>query len=100
VASTSNLDEGVLMTKAVTTNFLLLVIAVALIAIAARPYIDPSPARAQTTSAHPFYVEPGVQMLRAPDGSSQIYGKVVVDLLNGKVWGFRPAGSIPTPTIR
>jgi hypothetical protein len=83
------------MTKAATTNLLLLVIAVALIAIAVRPYIDPAPARAQTTSAHPFYIEPGVQMLRAPDGSGQVYGKVVVDLRNGKIWGF-PTGS-PDP---
>ena len=24
----------------------------------------------------------------APDGSRQVYGKVVVDLRNGKIWGF------------
>jgi hypothetical protein len=96
--STSNLDEGVPMTKVAVTNFLLLVIAVALIAIAVRPYIDPAPARAQTTSAHPFYIEPGVQMLVAPDGSRQVYGKVVVDLRNGKIWGF-PTGSLnPYPS--
>jgi hypothetical protein len=83
------------MTKAAATNVLLLVIAVALIAIAVRPYIDPAPTRAQTTSAHPFYIEPGVQMLRMPDGSGQVYGKVVVDLRNGKIWGF-PTGS-PDP---
>jgi hypothetical protein len=86
------------MTKTVVTNFLLLVIAVALIAIAVRPYIDPAPAQAQTTSAHPFYIEPGVQMLVAPDGSRQVYGKVVVDLRNGKIWGF-PTGSLnPYPS--
>jgi len=83
------------MTKAAVTNFLLLVIAAALIAIAARPYLDPAPAEAQTTLAHPFYIEPGVQMLRAPDGARQVYGKVVVDLRNGKIWGF-PTGS-PDP---
>jgi hypothetical protein len=96
--STPNFDEGVPMTKAAVTNFLLLVIAVALIAIAVRPYINPVLAEAQTTSAHPFYIEPGVQMLRAPDGSSQVYGKVVVDLRNGKIWGF-PTGSLsPYPS--
>jgi hypothetical protein len=26
--------------------------------------------------------------LRAPDGSKQVYGKVVVDMTTGKVWGF------------
>jgi hypothetical protein len=84
------------MTKAAATNVLLLVIAVALIAIAVRPYIDPAPARAQTTSAHPFDIEPGVQMLRAPDGSAQVYGKVVVDLRDGKDLGLPDgvAGSI------
>ena len=86
------------MKRTAATNFLLLVIAVALIAIAVRPYLDPAPAEAQTTLAHPFYIEPGVQMLRAPDGSGQVYGKVVVDLRNGKIWGF-PTGSLdPYPS--
>jgi hypothetical protein len=86
------------MRKDGVTNFLLLLIAVALIAIAVRPYVDPAPAEAQATSAHPFYIEPGVQMLRAPNGSGQVYGKVVVDLRNGKIWGF-PTGSLnPYPS--
>jgi hypothetical protein len=80
------------------TNLLLLAIAVALIAIAARPYIDPAPAQAQSMSAHSFYIEPGVQMLRAPNGSGQVYGKVVVDLRTGKIWGF-PTGTLdPYPS--
>ncbi len=41
------------------TNFLLFVIAIALVAIAARPYVDPAPALAQSASAHAFYIEPG-----------------------------------------
>jgi hypothetical protein len=86
-------SSGGPMRSNAVTNFLLLLIAVALIGIAARPYLDPAPAQAQSTSVHPFYIEPGVQMLRAPDGSSQVYGKVVVDLRNGKVWGF-PTGSL------
>ena len=86
------------MRKDGVTNFLLLLIAAALIAIAVRPYIDPVPAQAQTTSAHPFYIEPGVQMLLAPNGGGQVYGKVVVDLRNGKIWGF-PTGSLnPYPS--
>jgi hypothetical protein len=83
------------MKKNGVTNFLLLLIAVALIAIAVRPYIDPAPAQAQTAAQHAFYIEPGVQMLRMPDGSGQVYGKMVVDLRNGKIWGF-PTGS-PNP---
>jgi hypothetical protein len=70
------------------TNFLLLVIAIALIAIAARPYLAPAAAQAQSTSPYPFYIEPGTKMLRAPDGSRQVYGRVVVDMRTGKIWGF------------
>jgi hypothetical protein len=85
------------MRKDGVTNFLLLLIAVALIAIAGKRYIDPAPAEAQT-SAHSFYIEPGVQMLRMPNGSGQVYGKVVVDMRNGKIWGF-PTGSLnPYPS--
>jgi hypothetical protein len=80
------------------TNVLLGLIAIALFAIAIRPYLSPAPAQAQSTSAHPFYIEPGVQMLRAPDGSGQVYGKVFVDLRTGKVWGF-PTGTLdPYPS--
>jgi hypothetical protein len=67
-------------------------------AIAVRPYVDPAPALAQSASAHVFYIEPGVQMLRYPDGTGQVYGKVVVDLRSGKVWGF-PTGTLdPYPS--
>ena len=86
------------MRKDGLTNFLLLLIAVALVAIAVRPYLVPVAAEAQSTAAHAFYVEPGVQMLRAPDGSSQVYGKVVVDLRNGKVWGFPTLTLDPYPS--
>jgi hypothetical protein len=85
------------MKKDALTNVLLSLIAIALIAIAIRPYIDPPLAEAQS-SAHSFYIEPGVQMLRAPNGTSQVYGKMVVDLRTGKIWGF-PTGSLnPYPS--
>ncbi len=80
-----------------TTKFLLLLIAGALIAIAVRPYIAPRVASADTSSAYAVFIEPGVQMLRAPDGSSQVYGRVVVDLQNGKVWGFPTLTTSPYP---
>jgi len=67
----------------------LLVVIAALLAVNAfRPLVAPPIVRAQGGEAYPFYIEPGVTMLRAPDGSRQVYGKVVVDLRNGKVWGF------------
>ena len=84
--------------KDVVTKFFLFVIAVALVVIALRPYVDPAPTLAQTTSAHAFYIEPGVQMLRYPDGTGQVYGKVVVDLRSGKVWGFPTGTPDPYPS--
>jgi hypothetical protein len=69
-------------------KLLLLVIAVSLAAIALRPYWTPSPVMAQSDETHAIYVEPGVAMLRAPDGSQQVLGRVVIDMRNGNVWGF------------
>ena len=63
------------------------VIAGALAAMAIRPVIQPVAVRADSET-FPFYIEPGVQMLRYPDGSGQVYGKVMIDLRSGKVWGF------------
>ena len=68
------------MKNPATTNILLLVIAVALIAIALKPLRQPPPARAQTQNLAPLYIEPGTQLIRAPDGSQNVYGKMVVDL--------------------
>jgi hypothetical protein len=79
------------------TNFLLFVIAVLLFAIATRSLRQPEAVHAQGAEAYPFYLEPGTYMLRAPDGSSQAYGKVVVDLRNGKIWGFPTLGPQPFP---
>jgi hypothetical protein len=69
------------------TLVLLFVIAIALLAIAVQPLFKPREAEAQST-VYPFYIEPGSELLRAPDGSSQVYGKVVVDMRTGKIWGF------------
>ena len=75
------------MEKRWLTNFLLVVIAVALVAIAFRPYVRPEAARADS-NPYPFFIEPGTQMLRAPDGSRQVLGRVMIDMRSGKVWGF------------
>jgi hypothetical protein len=83
------------MKKPTLTNFLLLLIAISLSAIAIRPYVRPQPAQADSEQPYPFYIEPGTQMLRAPDGSKQVYGRVMIDMRNGKVWGF-PTGSTDT----
>jgi hypothetical protein len=76
---------------------LLFAIAVFLGLIALRPLFVPSPVSAQGGEGFPFYIEPGTVMLRAPDGSRQVYGKVVVDLRNGKVWGFPTLTQDPYP---
>src|SRR5277367_5119245 len=80
-----------------TTNVLLLVIAVALVAIAIEPLVKPRPAQAQVLADYSLYFEPGVYMLRAPHGTSQIYGKMVVDLRTGKIYGFPTYGQQPYP---
>ena len=77
------------------TNLLLLVIAALLAAIALRPLAQPTPAHAQSGLPYPLYIEPGTQMLRAPDGSKQVWGRVMIDMRNGQVWGF-PTGSMDT----
>jgi hypothetical protein len=80
------------------TNPLLTIIAFLLSAILIRSLLDSSPSHAQSQSG-PFelYIEPGVQMLRAPDGSRQVLGKVVVDLHNGNIWGFPTTTEQPYP---
>jgi len=69
------------------TKILLLVIAVSLSTIALRQSAIPPVVEAQS-EARQLFIEPGVSMLRAPDGSRQVMGKVVVDLRNGNIWGF------------
>lgn len=36
-------------------------------------------------------------MLRSPDGNQQVYGRMVVDLQTGKIWGFPTLNSAPYP---
>jgi hypothetical protein len=79
------------------TKILLSVIAIALIAIAIRPYVVPGPAHAQSGAAYPVFIEPGVQMLKTSDGRKQVYGRVVVDLRTGKIWGFPTISTDPYP---
>jgi hypothetical protein len=80
-----------------SVKVLLFAIAVSLGAIALRPYIAPPVVAAQSAVAGNYYVEPGVSMLRAPDGSQQVLSKVVVDLRNGNVWGFPTLQPDPYP---
>lgn len=62
-------------------------IAVLLVMILMRPTLQPPVVHAQQ-EVYPFYVEPGFTTIRKPDGSLQTYGKVVIDMRNGDIWGF------------
>lgn len=75
---------------------LLLVSAFFLGLIASHLYIAPPPVMAQSES-YPFFVEPGTYTLRAPDGSRQVLGKVVIDMRDGNVWGFPTLAREPYP---
>lgn len=77
--------------------FLLSVIAVFLGMIALYPYVTPPVVEAQSGDGHALYIEPGTAMLRAPDGSRQVLGKVVVDLRSGDIWGFPTFTQDPYP---
>lgn len=72
------------------------VIAFSLAAIALRPLFQPAPARAQRDEPR-YYIEPGTTRLRAPDGSAELIGKVVVDLETGDIWGFPTQTTAPYP---
>ncbi|HXZ79527.1 MAG TPA: hypothetical protein VEG30_06325 [Terriglobales bacterium] len=77
-------------------KLLLLLIAIFLGVIGLRPVLAPEPVQAQPDGSN-LYIEPGTTMLRAPDGSTQVQGKVVIDLSNGKVWGYPTLNSAPYP---
>jgi hypothetical protein len=80
-----------------TTNLLLSTIALLLFAIVLRPLRSPQSVQAQSPDVD-FYFEPGTYLLRAPDNSQQVYGKVVVDLRTGRIWGFPTYTPQPYPS--
>ena len=56
------------------------------------------PTVVQAQSDYSFlYVEPRTYMLREPDGSQQIEGKVVIDMRNGDIYGFPTLSGMPYP---
>ena len=81
-----------------SVRFLLSMIAISLATIAVRPYLAPPAVSAQSGEVHPLYFEPGTFMLRAPDGSQQVYGKVAIDMRSGKIWGFPTTTQDPYPS--
>jgi hypothetical protein len=79
------------------TKIVLVVIAALLAVLALRPVVQPAPVRAQAEEGYPFFVEPGYTMLRKPDGTAQVYGKMVIDMRNGDIWGFPTLTTSPYP---
>ncbi len=79
------------------TRLTLAAIALLLTVIALRPLASPAPAYAQPEASHELYIEPGTTLLRAPDSSQQVMGKVVIDVSTGKVWGFPTLTEKPYP---
>jgi hypothetical protein len=67
---------------------LLVAIALLLGIVAFRPVVHPAaPVLAQGGAPYPFHIEQGTVSLKKPDGTTT-WGKVVVDMRNGDVWGF------------
>lgn len=79
------------------TRVLLVLIAALLAIIAARPIVQPPSVQAQASDVYPFYVEPGYTTIRKPDGSSQVLGKVFIDMRTGDIWGFPTLSQSPYP---
>jgi hypothetical protein len=80
------------------SKLLLAAIALFLGILVLRPIVQPQPAFAQADEGRRFYVEPGTTMLRKPDGTAQVYGKVFVDMRTGDVWGFPTNNTDPYPS--
>ncbi len=78
-------------------RLMLVIIALLLGALLFRPIAQPSPVQAQSSSGRDFFVEPGYTMLRKPDGSGQMYGKIMIDMRTGDIWGFPTLVEGPYP---
>jgi hypothetical protein len=61
-----------------------------------QPAIHPPTASAQADYSY-LYIEPRTTIIRRPDGSAQMQGKVVIDMRNGEIWGFPTLTSAPYP---
>ena len=89
--STQHLIRTDLFTKAILST-----IALSLGLIAIRLYERPPAVQAQSEQPS-FYIEPRTTLLRKPDGTQQVQGKVVIDMRNGDIWGFPTFSNTPYP---
>jgi hypothetical protein len=74
----------------------LTVIAALLFVLVVQPVARPTAVSAQADYSH-LYIEPRSTLLRKPDGSMQVQGRVVIDMRNGNIWGFPTLTSAPYP---
>jgi len=79
------------------TKLFLAIIATLLGTLTVRPVFHPDLVRAESAEVHPFFVEPGYTTIRKPDGSAQVYGKIMIDMRTGDVWGFPTLVQAPYP---
>ena len=79
------------------TQILLAMAVVFLAVIVFRPVVHPPAVKAQGDDVYPFFVEPGYTMLRKPDGSGQMLGKMMIDMRTGDIWGFPTLVDGPYP---
>ncbi len=84
------------MQPKIYTQAVLTIIALLLGIIALRPALGPLTVQAQSESPG-IYVEPGTTLLRKPDGTGQMQGKVFIDLRTGDIWGFPTLLDTPYP---
>jgi len=84
------------MTANFYTRVVLTVTAILLAVLALRPLVNPTPVSAQSNSPW-FYVEPGTTIIRSPDGTRQVEGKMIIDLRNGNIWGYPTGQGLPYP---
>lgn len=68
-------------------KILLVSVVVLLAVLVFRPVAHPSSVLAQSGSPYPYFIEQGTVSLKKPDGNIA-WGKVVVDMRTGDVWGF------------
>ena len=78
------------------TKATLTMIAVLLAVLVFQPIPHPVVVQAQSDRPN-FYLEPGTNTLRKPDGTAQLRGKVVIDLKTGGAWGFPTMLGAPYP---
>ena len=81
------------------TRIVLIVIAASLAVLAFSSLFRPTPALARPAddSGYDLYVEPGTTTIKAPDGTSQYIGKMMIDMRTGNIWGFPTLNTLPYP---